>query len=199
MFSVTLNEAIELRQGGLLEKAYQALRVSSALCLRLTDPLSAMLQAFSKHAGHYGTAPSVAPLDPVNFQSTRGKSCAKMNHLLSCVLLTQRANFLYKIGDLQELVEYLGRDFCHAVEELVPGANGHSAGFWEAASTDHFDLNTCLRESFVLLKSFLRALPEEQLAAFKSSVTAQMDVPCAKATPRPVAIRHRRTHQFASE
>lgn len=198
MFSVTLNEAIEMRRGGFLAKAYQGLSVSTALCLRLTDPLAVLLRAFSEHANHYGTAPNVAPLDPVNFQSSKGKSCAKMSNLLSCVLLTQRANFLHKIGDLQELVEYLGRDFCGTVEELVTGAAGDSPGLWETAGTDHFDLNTCLRESFVLLKSFLRALPEGQLAAFERSVTASMEAPCLKSPAQP-AIRHRRAAQFASE
>jgi hypothetical protein len=30
----------------------------------------------------------------------------------------------------------------------------------------HYDFNTCLCESEIILKSFLRALPAEQLAAF---------------------------------
>lgn len=199
MFSVTLNEAIELRRVGLLGKAYQALCVSPALCARLTGPLSALLRAFSEHANHYGTAPNTAPLDPVNFQSNRGQGCARMNSLLSKVLLTQRAHFLRKINDLQELVEELGRDFCESAEELVTGKASEPARLWEAAGTDHFDLNTCLRESFVLLKSFLRALPEDQLCVFERSVTTQMNMPSSEPDTRQPVIRHRRTPQFAGE
>jgi hypothetical protein len=199
MFSVTLNEAFELRRAGLLAKSYQALCVSQALCARLADPLSALLGAFSEHASHYGTAPNAAPLDPANFQSTRGQSCARMNNLLSRILLTQRAHFLHKIGDLQELVEDLGRDFCRSAEELATGVAGDAARLWEATNAAHFDLNTCLRESFVLLKSFLRAIPGEQLSAFECLLTTHMNTPCPKPAARQPVIRHRRMPQFAGE
>jgi hypothetical protein len=174
MFSVALNEAIDLHHAGLLMKSLQALRVASALSARLTEPLTALLGAFSDHAGHFGTAPSVAPLHPANFLSSRGQGCARISSLLSRVLLTQRSTFLHKIGDLQELVEDLERDFYRSVEALVTHNGDNPARLWEAAIVDHFDLNTCLRESLVLLKSFLRAIPEEQVSVFEGSVTTRM-------------------------
>jgi hypothetical protein len=36
--------------------------------------------------------------------------------------------------------------------------------------TNHVDLNTCMRETTILLKSFLRAIPEEQLSYFQQNV-----------------------------
>jgi hypothetical protein len=199
MFSITLNEAIELRRAGFLAKSYQTLHLAPALCARLAEPLSALLGAFSTHAGHYGTVPSVAPLDPANFQSSRGRGCARMSNLLSCVLLTQRAHFLHKICDLQELVEDLERDFCRCVAGLVSSAGVEPSRLWEGISTDHFDLNTCLRESIVLLKSFLRAIPEDQLSIFACSVIACLDAPCSKPPARQPIIRHGRTPLFAGE
>lgn len=188
MFSVTLNEALELRRGGLLAKAYQALRVSSALCSRLIVPLSALLDAFADHASYYGTAPSVAPLDPANFQSSRSRGCARLSNLLGRILLTRRAHFLHKITDLQELVVDLGSDFCNATEELASGAAPNPSSLWEAADADHFDLNTCLRESFVLLKSFLRAIPEEQLSVFENSVISRRNASHLGPPPQSSAI-----------
>jgi len=37
----------------------------------------------------------------------------------------------------------------------------------------HYDLNTCLREAIVVFKSFLIALPEDQLGAFQNAVRQQ--------------------------
>ena len=39
----------------------------------------------------------------------------------------------------------------------------------------HFDLNTCLRESIVLLKSFLVVLPDEQVTAFKAAINFRFE------------------------
>ncbi len=199
MFSVTLNEAIELCQGGFLAKSFQALCVAPALCARLTDPLSALLRAFSEHASHYGTVPNTAPLNPANFWSSRGQRCARMSNLLSHVLLTQRAHFLHKIGALQEMVEDLGRDFCNCAEELATGVANDPAMLWQATNADHFDLNTCLREAFVLLRSFLLVLPEDQLPVFERSVTRQMRAAGSESPARQLVIRHRRMPQFAGE
>ncbi len=48
---------------------------------------------------------------------------------------------------------------------------------WQAVDAAHYDLNTCLREAIVLLKSFLMALPNDELKAFQATVQTQMGVP----------------------
>lgn len=199
MFSVTLNEAIHLHQAGFLIKSLQALSVCPSLCTRLTKPLTALLGAFNEHASHFGTTPNVAPLDPSNFESSRGQGCARISALLSRVLLTQRSTFLHKIGDLHELVEDLERDFCRCAEALVSRDTDNSGRLWQATSLDHFDLNTCLRESFVLLKSFLRAIPEEQLSVFEGSVASLTSLPSPKSAGRQRPLNPRRMPQFARE
>ena len=199
MFSVTLDEAIHLHQAGFLIKSHRVLRVCPALCARLTKPLTALLGAFNAHASHFGTTPNVAPLDPSNFQSGRGQGCARISALLSRVLLTQRSTFLHKIGDLHELVEDLERDFCRCVEALVTRDTHNPDRLWETTSDDHFDLNTCLRESFVLLKSFLRAIPEEQLSVFEGSLASLTSMPSTKSAIGQPPFNRRRMPQFAGE
>jgi hypothetical protein len=199
MLSITLNEAIELRQAGRLTKSFQTMCVAPALCERLTDSLSALLRALGEHANHYGTVPNAAPLDPENFNSTKGQRSARMSSLLSHVLLTQRAQFLHKVGTLREMVEDLGRDFQESAEELASGAAAAQAMHWQATDTDHFDMNTCLREAIVLLKSFLLALPEDQIPAFQRTVSSQMLPPKSKSPARQLVIRHRRMAQIAGE
>jgi hypothetical protein len=174
MFSVALNDAIELRQTGKFTKSCQAVWVLPPLCMRLAHPLSALLRSLSEHAKHYGIIPNTAPLDPANFQGSREQRTAKMSELLSRVLLTQRSQFLHKISTLEEMVVDVGKHFCQAAEDIGTGASPEPSVDWQTVDAAHYDLNTCLREAIVLLKSFLVVLPDEELGAFQKTVDFQM-------------------------
>ena len=63
MLSVSLDEAIELRQLGHTGKSCQAVGITSGLCKLLTRELTGLLRALAEHAKHYGTIPNAAPLD----------------------------------------------------------------------------------------------------------------------------------------
>src|SRR6266852_8289982 len=107
MLSVSLDEAIELRQLGQPGKSLQAVGITSGLCKLLTQTLVGLLCALSEHAKHYGTIPNTAPLDPANFQGQRGQRSARMSGMLNRVLLSQRLQFLLKVSTLEEMVEDL--------------------------------------------------------------------------------------------
>jgi len=172
MLSVSLDEALALRQEGRLMKCCQAVSVTPSLCARLTEPLVSLIRVLSEHAKHYGTVPNAAPLDPQNFQTIKGQRSARMSGLLSRVLLSQRTQFLHKLGTLLEMVENLGKEYCESAEELGSGLPGDPVLLWKTIDAAHYDLNTCLRETIVLLKSFLRALPDDQVTNFQKSVMA---------------------------
>ena len=199
MLSISLNEAIELRQAGRLAKSSQVVYVTSALCSWLTDPLTAILRALGDHAKHFGTIPNAAPLDPANFHSARGQRSARMNALLGRILLTQRSQFLHKVSVLHELVVDLGREFRETADELASGTSIDPISDWRAADASHYDLNTCLREAVVLLKCFLRALPDEELMRFQETVSRQMRVRETPLSSRPTVVRHRRMTAIAGQ
>jgi hypothetical protein len=200
MLSVSLNEALELRGEGRLAKSCQAVQVTPELCNRLTGPLAALIRILGEHARHYGTVPNTAPLDAANFQSLRGQRSARISGLLSRVLLSQRTQFLHKLGTLQEMVEDLSKDFCASAQELSAGLSTDPGASWKIVDAAHYDLNTCLRETFVLLKSFLRALPEDQVAGFQKSV-AQSWAATVRETSSDGSslLRHRRIAHIAGE
>ncbi len=177
MFSVALNEAIELRETRMLAKSYRAVCMTPALCTRLADCLGALLRALGEHAKHYGTIPNAASLDPANFQGPKEQRTARMSDLLSRVLLTRRSQFLHKIGTLGEMAGDIGKDFRLAAEDLSSGASTRPEADWQVVDAAHYDLNTCLRETIVLLKSFLLVLPVDQLGAFQKTVRSQMRAP----------------------
>lgn len=172
MLSVTLNESIELLKCGQPSKACQSVRVTPGLCERLAVSLYAVLHQMGEHARHYGVVPNAVPLDPANFRGSREQRAARLNGLLSHVLLTQRSQFLYKLGVLEEMVQDLQREFCSSSEKLATGAAYEPMPLWESLDAAHFDLNTCLREAIVLLKSFLVTLPEEQVPVLEGSIRA---------------------------
>jgi hypothetical protein len=197
ILSISLNEAIELRRDGLLGKALQTLSITSALCARLSHPLRALLHVLGDHAKYYGTIPKAAPLSPSNFQGAKEQRTAKMNDLLSRVLLTQRSQFLHKISDLENMVEDLGKEFQVVVEELATGLSIQSNTGWAIVDAAHYDLNSCLRESIILLKSFLLALPNDQLGVFQKAVTAQIHASTPQTISRQKSTRHRRIATIA--
>jgi hypothetical protein len=199
MFSIALNEAIEFRHTGMRSKSYQAVGMTTELADRLSSNLSALLRGLGRHAKHYGTIPNTAPLDPANFQGSKEQRSARMSDLLSRVLLTQRSQFLHKIGTLEEMVGDLGKDFRFTVENLSSGASMNPQADWRVVDAAHYDLNTCLREAIVLLKSFLVVLPQDQLEPFQKSVRAKTQGSGPSTSAGERLIRHRRMAAVGGE
>jgi hypothetical protein len=188
MLSVSLNEAIELRDAGWLAKSFEAAKVASGLCLRLSNSLSTVLGGLFRHAKHYGTVPNTVPLDASNFRGPHEQRAARLSGLLNRILLTQRSQFIHKATALHEMVADIEREFGGSIEELSSGACLDAEPLWAALDHCHFDLNTCLRETNILLKSFLVVLPEDQLASFEAALTPRTKLR-SKASP---PLRHRR-------
>jgi hypothetical protein len=187
MFSVNLDEAIGLHRSGHFGQAYQAISVTPALCKMLADPLLATLRAMLIHAKHFRIVPNLSPLDPDNFQQAKSRRAASFNGICSRIFLSQRSQFLHKISTLVELVENLKESFCDATEELNDPCSLQAEREWDLLDASHYDLNTCLRESIVLLKCFLLALPEDQLLEFSSALSG---APHRSSYPLLAAKRH---------
>ena len=201
MLSISLNEAIELRDSGLRQKALQAVWVTPDLCWRLADQIEALLLSLGEHAKHYGIVPNTSPLNPENFQGSRGQRAARFSGILSHIILTNRSQFLQKIETLTEMVSGIGQEFCSSADILGEGTAIHPDSLWKTVDANHYDLNTCLRESIVLLKSFLLAMPTEQLSNFQKTLIAQSAAAHAKSRDRQRSVRHshRRMTPIAGE
>jgi hypothetical protein len=188
IFSVSLDEALELRRAGSLARAYDAALVSRGVCARFSQSLEMLLTCLHRHAKHFGLVPNAAPLDAENFRGSRSQRTAKIAGFLSRILLSQRSQFIHKATTLRDLVTDLNGEFCKTADELISGVYLENAPFWETLERSHFDLNTCLREAIVLLKSFLVVMPEEQISAFETAVSFR-----SARTPEPaLTFRHRR-------
>ncbi len=199
MFSVSLNEAIELKHIGLLARSLEAIAMASELCERMTHSLAAILRALYEHAKHYGTVPNAAPMNPGNYHGRTSQRSARMSALLNRILLSHRLRFLHKASTLEEMVEDLGRAFRTAAGDLADGLSTDPERMWNEVDADHYDLNTCLREAIVLFKSFLVVLPVAEVDAFERTVAEQFQVPADLLVVRRPAIRRRRMAAIAGE
>jgi hypothetical protein len=82
--------------------------------------------------------------------------------------------------------------FQNAAEELSQNDSLRPDFDWEFLDATHYDLNTCLRETVVILKSFLHALPERQLSHFQD-IFRQQFAASPSSVPIPArALAHRR-------
>jgi hypothetical protein len=187
MFSVNLDEALGMRRTGLTSKARQVLAVAPALCRRLAHPLLGILRTMLDHAKHFGVAPNLEPLDPKNFQSSRSQRAALFNDLVSRIVLTRKLQFAYKISALADLVDELDLSFESTAEELACGDALQPDRAWDLLDAAHYDLNTCLREGIIVLKSFLHALPEAQLPSFQVALN---DAYASTGSPCVTRLRH---------
>jgi hypothetical protein len=199
MLSVSLNEAISLRRNGDSQKANQEIRVVGELCSLLALRMNAVLHAMGQHARHFGIVPNLSLLDATNFQSERGQRAARLSNLVSHVLLSERSQFLNKLNTLEELVDELSDGFIEIAREVANGVSKIPSRLWQYLEQTHFDLNTCLRETDVLLKSFLLVLPEEQLAGFDFTICGLARARRPNPIPSLNLIHARRISAIAGE
>jgi hypothetical protein len=184
MWSVNLDEALGFRRMGRGSHASDLLGISPALCDRLSHPLLGSLRAMLLHARHFGIAPNLAPLAAYNFQLASSQWAARFNSLFSKLLLTHKSQFQYKLSVLLELVTDLSTSYVQVSGELNGGSSLEENLDWQSLEAAHYDLNTCLRESIVLLKCFLIALPDAQLVEFNLSLRHLMgDTPSGSPVP----------------
>ena len=170
MFSINLDEAIGLRRSGYLNKAYLALSITPALCKRLSENVQLLLRAMLSYAKHTRIAPSIGPLNPDNFRHSRSRRAAGFNGLCSRLVLSQRSQFLHKTSTLLDLVDDLEKAFSAAASDLRDSTSLQPEREWNLLDASHYDINTCLRESIILLKCFLLALPPEQVPEFTAAL-----------------------------
>jgi hypothetical protein len=181
ILSVMLDEAISLRYSGSLTDSFRVLILVSTLCGRLTILLEDILGPLAAHSKAHGTIPSVAAFSPADFKSARGQRRALKSLLLHQALGSQQAQFHSKIHALRGMIAHIGNNFRTAADDLASReAITYTTRLWASLEAGHFDLNTCLRESVISLKCFLRVLPDDQLRLFQRNVSRHKTMPNAE-------------------
>jgi hypothetical protein len=183
MVSVALDDAFSLRASGELVCARQQVSVAAVLLGRFTPSLTSLSDALSACGRQVARFPAVEPLHAEFFRGNTGQSAASRNRILHHVLFSDRSRFFHKLRILSLTLELLEREFEEAARDISNGLSVEPGDCWRLLDKIHYDINTCLCESEVLLKSFLRVLPEDALPALAS----ELDVSAVPKRARPKA------------
>lgn len=180
MLSVALDEAFTLRREGRLILARQETAISSELMARLAGVLVPALGAIDEQARHLSALPVVESLNPSFFRGVMAQEAASWNSLLLRVLFGDRTRFFHKLHALSGILEDLSGEFVKTAGEVSEAASIQPEEAWAAMECLHYDVNTCLRESQVILKSFMRALPSQQLDTFEERLRTPRPAPAGQ-------------------
>lgn len=172
MMSIALDDALSLRSRGELVCARQQTSVASDLLEQLAGSLISFCDTVSTRGRFIDEIPRVEPLRAKFFRGNIGQSAASWNGILHRVLFDGRSRFFHKLRILSGTLRELDREFREVAGDISKGLATQPADSWTRLDTLHYDFNTCLRETEVVLKSFLRALPSDQLAALASELDA---------------------------
>jgi len=172
MTSVSLDDALSLRARGELVRARQQVSISADLLSRLAASLVGACGVLSDRGRHISNVPSVEPLNSEFFRGETAQTAASWNEFLHRVLFASRSRYFQKLRILSETLQNLAREYTEAAEDVAAGISVQPGDCWDKLECIHYDFTTCLREAEVLVKSFLRALPGEQLNAFASELNA---------------------------
>jgi hypothetical protein len=180
MMSVALDEALSCRARGELVFARQQVSITVDLLRRFSTRLVSFCEVAAARGRQLGRAPAVEPMQSRFFRGDTGRSAASWNRILHHVFFAGHSRFHQKLRILAETIVELDQQFCAAAVELSRGISVSPMDSWKELDQLHYDLNTCLREAEIVLKSFLRALPAEQLDLFAAELEAPITAREAK-------------------
>ena len=167
ILSISLDEALALCKGGQFDSARDRVTVIAGLFDRLALRVGHVVDAIRDHGVHFGTLPNVRPLSASNFRGPTAQKIARMDGLLARVLFRERTRFFHKLQALGEIIDDLHTEARAILAGIAEGASELPGQAFELLEVLGYDLNTCMGETTILLKSFFCALPPEELEPFR--------------------------------
>jgi len=170
ILSISLDEALSLCKGGQFEPGKERVTVIAGLFDRLAVRVGHVIRTIKDHGVHFGTLPNVKPLSPSNFRGAAAQRVAIMNNLLARVVFRERTRFFHKLQSLGEIIEDLQMEARAILAGIAEGASEFPDRAFQLLEVLGYDLNTCMGETTIILKSFFCALPPEELETFRQKL-----------------------------
>jgi len=184
MMSIALDDAFSLRSRGELVCARQQVSIAAELLERLSESLTSLCEVLSMQGRRLRSLPVVEPLNGGFFRGNTAQSAASWNGILHHVLFGNRSRFFHKLRILSDTIEHIAREFRDAAGDISKGLSIQPSDCWTRLDYLHYDFSTCLRETEVVVKSFLRILPADQLPALNSLLDAPVEPRRLRVKPR---------------
>ncbi len=174
ILSVTLDEALSFCEEEQFAMARERAIVFGELFDRLSVCLRLVLRTIEDHGSHFGTLPNVTPLATANFRGTTAQRVAFMDHMLAKFVFRSRTRFFHKLNALKEIIEELQTETHAIAKDVSQGRLAFPDRGWKELEVLGYDLNTCMGETTVVLKSFFCVLPPEELEAFRQKLITHL-------------------------
>jgi hypothetical protein len=174
ILNVALDEALSVCEEEQFTIAKERVTCFGQLFDRLAVRLRLVIRTIEEHGSHFGTLPNVTPLTSDNFRGTTAQRISFMDGLLATVVFHGRTRFFHKLHALKDIIGELQKETRIIVEDVIDGAPAFPVRAWRELEVLGYDLNTCMGETTVLLKSFFCALPAEELEAFRQKLVLQV-------------------------
>lgn len=179
ILSVSLDDGFALCKQGKLQAAREQAVVFAALYDRLAERLRIVVRSVGEHGRQFGTHSRVAPLRLDWFRSETARQMVRHHRLAARFRMGVPSHFFHKLKTLDETMGSLQKEARQVSDEIADGTTLRWRTRWGQLEMLHDDLNTCLRELTVVLKSFFCMLPLEQLAAFDKRLRSLNPAPVA--------------------
>jgi hypothetical protein len=177
ILSVSLDDALALCKRGDYTTARDRVQVVKGLFDRLAVRVNSVVLAIKDHGFHFGTLPNVTSLSPSNFRGSLAQRIALKDSVLAKVLFRERTRFFHKLDALGDIVDGLQQQAGAILVEISAEAPEVSERDWQELEVIGYDLNTCMQETTIILKSFFCALPAEELELFGSKLGSLAPLP----------------------
>ena len=168
ILSVVLDDALTLCKQERVPPTREQAAIVADLFDRLAGHLRRVLRALYEHGRQFGTLTNVAPLRPDCFRTLRAQQIAGTNNSFSFLILRSRTRLFRKLAAVEQIVADLHREARSLTKEIADGAALTMNEQWMRLEVLHYDLNTCLCETTIVLKSFFCVLPSDELTEFRN-------------------------------
>ena len=174
ILSVALDEAIAYCEKEQFAVAQERAVAFADLFDRLAIRLRLVIRTIEDHGSHFGTLPNVEALTPGNFRGTTAQRISFKDNFLAKILFGGRSRFFHKLHALREIIEELQKETRTIVQDVSGGITVFPGQVWRELEVLGYDLNTCMGETTVVLKSFFCVLPNEELESFRQKLMLQV-------------------------
>ncbi|MGH9774812.1 MAG: hypothetical protein ACRD50_07675 [Candidatus Acidiferrales bacterium] len=170
MSAAALDESLQLCHAGNFACARSQAYNSAELLGRLAASKVAACHALRNQGRQFGDLPDVNPLNPDDYITGHAHNSALMSQILYRAVFTRRSRLFYKLDTLSSLIEDLSGEYNQVAAEMqLNSMGGPEASLALLALLEH-DINSCFAESQVVFKSFLWALPPDQIPALRRNL-----------------------------
>jgi hypothetical protein len=167
ILNISLDEALAYCERGEFERARESSAVFENLFNRLAISINLVIRTIKEHGSHFGTLPNVSPLSASNFRGASAQRISMTSSLLARIVFNGRTRFFHKLNSLGDIIEELQKEAHSIVRDVASGNPEIMDRAWRELEVLGYDLNTCMGEATVILKSFFCALPPEELEPFR--------------------------------